>query len=155
MSDRLFRWRAIQMAEARSGASAPTYVAEFRWTPSPPVLERLGACHCIDIPFVFDLLDAPLVAHLFGPNPPQPLATWLHRTMVDFVKTRDPALPGYDVQHCRVTLIDREPCYADDPFSAELAFWSASAWARAQILTGPKSLASALSDSESTVKYLR
>jgi para-nitrobenzyl esterase len=93
------------------------------------VVERLGACHCIDIPFVFDLLDAPQVARPAGPNPPQSLATWLHRTMVDFVKTGDPGLPGYDVQHRRVTLIDREPWCADDPFSAESAFWCTSALA--------------------------
>jgi para-nitrobenzyl esterase len=50
-----------------------------------------GATHCIDIPFFFDVLDAPGVAEALGPNPPVALAASMHADLVGFVRGRVPA----------------------------------------------------------------
>jgi carboxylesterase type B len=54
-TDWFFRIPAIRLAEARVASSAATYMYEFAWR-SPQFDKRLGACHALEIPFVFDTL---------------------------------------------------------------------------------------------------
>ncbi|MFI6482544.1 carboxylesterase/lipase family protein [Nonomuraea sp. NPDC050663] len=74
----------------------PAYAYEFDW-PSPvesPVGGgRVGAVHNLDLPFVFDLLDAPGVERTAGPDAPQSLADAMHAAWVRFVRTGDPGWP--------------------------------------------------------------
>lgn len=49
-----------------------------------------GAGHCVDIPFFFDLLDAPGSAKALGPYPPVELAAAMHADLVGFVHGREP-----------------------------------------------------------------
>ena len=65
LTDRFFRLPALAIAEARIGGPAPTYVYEFAWQ-SP--LGGLGACHSLEIPFVFDNLSASGFGHVIGPE---------------------------------------------------------------------------------------
>ncbi|MEW1847769.1 hypothetical protein AB0392_58265, partial [Nonomuraea angiospora] len=64
-----------------------TWLYSFEW-PSPMLG---GAAHCADLPFFFDVLDAPGVAEALGPNPPAGLATLMHADLVGFVRGQDPA----------------------------------------------------------------
>jgi para-nitrobenzyl esterase len=50
---------------SRTAGESSTYLYEFRWP---------GAGHCVDLPFVFDLLDAEGVATVADHDPPQGLA---------------------------------------------------------------------------------
>ena len=129
ITDRMFRARAVQMAEARSAAPAATYLAEFRWKPQPPVADGLGACHCLDIPFAFDLLDAPQVDRIAGPNPPQALASRLHQAWVGFARSGEPGWPAYRAEGRHAMLLDAVAEAGSDPFAAERAIWAASSWA--------------------------
>jgi para-nitrobenzyl esterase len=86
LTDTLFRQVCPAAAFHRRAATAGTWLYSFEW-PSP-VLG--GAAHCIEIPFFFDLLDAPGVTEALGPNPPAPLATALHADLVSFVRGREP-----------------------------------------------------------------
>jgi len=54
VTDRMFRSRA-QGGGSRSVGPAPTYHYEFQWR--TPSLGGLGAVHCLDLPFVWDVLD--------------------------------------------------------------------------------------------------
>lgn len=54
LTDMAFRWPARLFAEARTGS---THVYEFDWQ-SPAAHGRLGAAHGLDLPFVFDTLQA-------------------------------------------------------------------------------------------------
>ena len=55
---------AHRLAELQSAHGAPTYAYLFQW--SPPLLARwLGACHGIEIPFVFGTLREPILTPLF------------------------------------------------------------------------------------------
>ena len=83
MTDYIFRVPASKLLDARTNSSAKTFGYDFRWR-SP--IEQVGACHCLEIPFVFDNLDAERVADgLHGPDAPQDLASDMHRSWVQFV----------------------------------------------------------------------
>ena len=75
-------WRipAIRLADAHAKHTSATYMYEFAWR-SPAFNGLFGACHALEIPFVFDTLDArftPMVGPLLGTNPPQQLADAMH-----------------------------------------------------------------------------
>ncbi len=55
-TDAWFRIPARRAAEARFDAPAPTFVYDFDWR--SPALAGIGAVHCLDLPFAWDLLDA-------------------------------------------------------------------------------------------------
>jgi para-nitrobenzyl esterase len=57
-TDRVFWMPAIQLAEAQQAHQTSTYMYRFSW-PSPAVRGMLGACHAVELPFVFGTLDAP------------------------------------------------------------------------------------------------
>lgn len=87
LTDTLFRAACPRAAAARRDARAGTWLYSFAW-PSP-VLG--GAAHCVDIPYFFDVLDAPGVAEALGAHPPQDLATAMHADLVAFVRGEEPA----------------------------------------------------------------
>ncbi|WP_239149442.1 carboxylesterase family protein [Streptomyces sp. SID12501] len=86
VTDTLFRAACPRVAAARRDGGAGTWLYSFEW-PSP-VLG--GAGHCVDIPFFFDLLDAPGSAQALGPYPPVELAAAMHADLVGFVHGREP-----------------------------------------------------------------
>ncbi|MFP3787037.1 hypothetical protein SB769_38180, partial [Burkholderia sp. SIMBA_024] len=53
------------------------------------------AFHCLDVPFFFDVLSAPGVAAVAGPNPPQELADEVHGAAVEFVTTHRLPFPTW------------------------------------------------------------
>lgn len=55
-SDRVFRMPAIRLAEAHYRRQQPTYMYLFDWV-SPLMNGILGACHALEVGFVFGLLD--------------------------------------------------------------------------------------------------
>lgn len=96
LSDRVIRSLVLRAALARSRAprAAATWVYRFAW-PSPPI----GfACHCLDVPFWFDHLDAEGVSAIAGDDPPHELAAQLHGAAVGFVRDGDPGWPAWDAE---------------------------------------------------------
>ena len=88
MSDLVFRWPARRFAETHRGR---THMYEFEWR-SPAFGGELGAAHAMELPFVFDTLAAAAGPEgLCGNDPPQELATRVHRIWTDFA--RDGTLP--------------------------------------------------------------
>ena len=88
MSDLVFRWPARQYADAHRGK---TWMYECDWRSSACGGE-LGACHGIELPFVFDTLDiATGQRGLVGEDPPQELAARTHGIWAGFA--RDGGLP--------------------------------------------------------------
>jgi len=83
VTDTLFRAACPRTAAARREATAGTWLYSFEWPPG-------RATHCLDIPFFFDVLDAPGVPEALGPNPPAELATWMHADLVGFVHGQEP-----------------------------------------------------------------
>lgn len=89
-TDRVIRTTVLRVARARG--TARTWLYRFAWrSPSIGV-----ACHCLDVPFWFDHLDADGVATIAGDMPPVDLAAELHGAAVSFARDRDPGWPAWD-----------------------------------------------------------
>ena len=91
VTDTLFRRRVVEWLDLRQGAVAPTWGYDFRW---PSAVSGVAE-HCLDVPFVFDLLEEPEVHRVAGPAAPQELADQVHGAFVAFVRDGDPGWPPY------------------------------------------------------------
>jgi len=130
MTDRMFRLPAIRMAEAQvrhQPANTFMYLFEFASTAFDG---RLGSCHALEIPFVFDNLSRPGVELLTGPEPPGTVAGAMHAAWIAFARTGSPvhdglpAWPAYDGDG-RATMSFGVPCHLDDdPAAAERLAWT-------------------------------
>lgn len=88
-----FRVGADMMAEQQSAVNA-TYNYLFRYKSR---CEGLGACHAIELPFVFDALDNESVAeHITGPGAPQHLADEMGQAWYSFAATGVPSVDGVE-----------------------------------------------------------
>jgi para-nitrobenzyl esterase len=102
MGDHLFGSGSRSLARAHAASSessgARTYRYEFGWR-SGAFGGTLGACHTLELPFVFDRLDLPSLHgphHLLGPGPvPRALAREMHTAWVRFAATGDPGVPAH------------------------------------------------------------
>jgi para-nitrobenzyl esterase len=121
ITDWYFRVPAIRMAEARADAQSPTYAYEFAW---PTPVDRLGACHALEIGFVFDTLGEPGSNWLAGPDAPQSLADDMHARWVAFAKDGDPGWPAYDTESRPVLTFDGDGAtLVNDPRADERRLW--------------------------------
>jgi para-nitrobenzyl esterase len=121
ITDSYFRVPTIRLAEARADAPSPTYAYEFAW-PSP--VDRLGACHALEIGFVFDTLRQPGSNWLAGADAPQSLADNIHGRWVAFAKSGDPGWPVYDMESRSVMTFDGDGAMlVNDPRADERRLW--------------------------------
>jgi para-nitrobenzyl esterase len=121
-SDWFCRVPTIRYAEARANAGADSYLYEFAWRPST-YGGRLGACHTLEIPFVFSTLDDPWGIVLRGSDAPGALANQVHSTWVRFITTGNPGWPPYgDARWVRE--LDLEPSSVRDPGAFRRLAWT-------------------------------
>jgi para-nitrobenzyl esterase len=116
---------AIRLADAHATSPAATFMYEFAWR-SPAFDGRLGACHALEIPFVFDTLDKgadQMVGPLLGPAPPQRLADTMHGAWVRFATGGDAGWPKYDLNSRATMRFGTISMVVDDPRSAERTLW--------------------------------
>ncbi|GAB2716572.1 carboxylesterase/lipase family protein [Streptomyces bullii] len=127
VTDHLLRRPLHRLADARTEAS---YVYEFAW---PSNLPGLGACHALELGFVFDTDDVPEARKLAGEGAPRELADALHGAWVRFAADGDPGWQRWDATHPVRIFGDggpdtvRDPYTAYGPRDAELALWTAGA----------------------------
>ena len=95
---------------------------EFAWR-SPQFDGMLGACHTLEIAFVFDTLDKEGLEPVMGANPPQQLADTMHAAWATFATTGDPGWPEYDLSRRATMRFDTNSAVVDDPHSAERVLW--------------------------------
>jgi para-nitrobenzyl esterase len=121
LTDRYFRLPALSVAQARRGAgAAPTYLYEFAW-PSP--VGGLGACHSLEIPFVFDNLAAEGAEPALGPQPPAALAEQMHAAWIGFARGGDPGWPAFDDSYPVMVFNTTGGGLQSDPRGDERAIW--------------------------------
>ena len=123
-TDLLHRMPAVRLAERRESTEAHTWMYEFAWR-SPAFGGRLGACHLLDVPFVFDTLATGEMDTMLGAHPPQALADQMCASWVQFAATGDPGWPRYTGAHRSVMTFDAEFGVCDDPRSEERLLWEA------------------------------
>lgn len=120
-TDAVFRVPSARIAEARAGAGAPTYAYEFRW--GAPGSD-LGACHALELPFVFDTLGAYGAGAMTGDAPPQRLADEMHAAWVAFATAGDPGWEPYRPERRAVFAFDHPASGLDvDPRPDEREAW--------------------------------
>jgi len=119
--DWYFRIPPLHLAEAHAQSTAATYMYEFAWR-SPQFDGRLGACHGLEIAFVFDTLGYETEL-LLGKDPPQQLADTMHAAWVAFATNGDCGWPKYDLSRRATMRFDVTSEVVDDPRSAERALW--------------------------------
>ncbi|WP_401000105.1 carboxylesterase/lipase family protein [Agromyces sp. GXQ0307] len=99
VSDHIFRAPLVRMVAARelgaaaaaSDGAAPAATWAYRFSWRSPVSG--AAVHCLDVPFLFDVLAEGHVPAIAGARPPQGLADRLHADVVAFVRGTDPSWP--------------------------------------------------------------
>ncbi|MFE4695289.1 carboxylesterase/lipase family protein [Streptomyces sp. NPDC056749] len=114
-TDLLLRGPLNRLADSRP---ARTFLYEFAWR--SPVL-GLGACHALEIGFVFDNLRHGEA--LTGPGAPQPLADIMHRAWVDFVTSADPGWDAWDTRRPVMVFDDPSRGTVLSPRQEELQPW--------------------------------
>ncbi|MGW4753330.1 carboxylesterase/lipase family protein [Streptomyces chartreusis] len=124
VTDHLLRLPLHRLADARPGSS---YVYEFAW---PSTLPDLGACHALELGFVFDTGEVPESRKLAGEGAPQTLADEMHRAWVRFAADGDPGWQAWDDTH-PIRIFgdgdgDGDTRTAHGPRDAELALWAAA-----------------------------
>ena len=113
VTDHMFRAPALKLAEVRAGTGAPTWLYRFSWN-SPTIG---GACHCIDVPFMWDVLGEGHVPAIAGTEPPQGLADELHGSSVAFIAAGQPGWPAYDDANRAVRVYDVPSMVVFDGYS--------------------------------------
>ncbi|MFG2085365.1 MULTISPECIES: carboxylesterase/lipase family protein [unclassified Spirillospora] len=122
ITDHLFRIPANRAAagHAASGGTGGTWMYEFAWR-SP--VHDLGACHALELGFVFDNLSSETEG-LAGPNPPQALADRMHRAWTDFAVHGDPGWRRFDPSTRAVHVFDGPADeIVDDPGGDDRKLW--------------------------------
>jgi len=123
VTDFTFRIPAVRLAEAHSRSGGTPYAYELAWR-SPMFDGRLGACHALEIPFVFDNLETAGLSAMTGDRPPQALADAMHRAWVTFAREGNPGWPSYADDNRAVMTFDRNGgAMVVDPASAERRLW--------------------------------
>jgi para-nitrobenzyl esterase len=128
-TDRVFGIPAIRLAEAQQAHQKNTFAYLVTWE-SPFLGGSLGACHGIDVPFVFGAIGSPGANAFAGEGPEahalceRMMDAWIH-----FARSGDPnhpglpRWPGYDPRR-RATLFFGRRCEVqDDPGASRRRAW--------------------------------
>jgi para-nitrobenzyl esterase len=122
-TDRVFRIPALRLAEQQLGHTPRVHVYRFDW-PSPALGGALGACHGIELPFVFGTLSDPRAAQLAGAGPDaERLAVQVQDAWLAFARTGDPGWPAYDTAKRATRRLGQDSGLLWDPQCAERALW--------------------------------
>jgi para-nitrobenzyl esterase len=125
-SDHTFRRPTYWLADQLAAAGSRVHVGEFRWV-SPAREGDFGACHGLDVPFVFETLDRSGLTR----SGPGRLSQALHESWVNFVRDGDPSSasieswPLYDGQERLVQILDESRRVERDPLSDRRGFLEA------------------------------
>ena len=129
-SDRLMRVPAMRLAELQAAVQPAVYTYLFTWQ-SPYLDGALGACHALDIPFVFGTLNDPRIMPFAGDGPDaQHLAHQMQDAWVAFARHGDPGhdglppWPRYEPTRRATMLLGDECAVVDRPYEDERAFWN-------------------------------
>jgi para-nitrobenzyl esterase len=125
--DLRFRMAAVRLAETHVRARIPVYTYMFAHE-SPALRGALGACHALELPFVFGTYRAPLQDRFVGTGPEvAALSETMMRCWLSFAERDRPdhlaEFRAYDLEQ-RPTMLFQSPCtLALDPLGAERAAW--------------------------------
>jgi para-nitrobenzyl esterase len=125
-SDRMFRTGSIAAAEAHAVRQPRTYSYLFTWE-SPAMRGALGACHALELPFVFGTLDAPGIDRFAGTGPEaKALSEQMMDAWLTFARTGEAPWPPYESGRRATMIFGRKSSVEDAPMDDERRLWQAS-----------------------------
>ncbi|MDR7158103.1 carboxylesterase family protein [Arthrobacter sp. BE255] len=130
LADQLYRQPSNRLLDARASSSGTNFSYLFTW-PSPALDGKLGACHALEIPFVFRQLDCREARFLVGTEAPAELSAMMGAAWSAFARAGEPAAaglprwPSYAAQSRETMVLDIQPRIEADPRSALRTFWAA------------------------------
>jgi para-nitrobenzyl esterase len=128
-TDMMFRIATIRLLEAQSVHQSNTY--NYLFTCQTPLLDgKLGACHALELPFIFHTLEDPTMKEFLGRRSNlEPLSEKMMDAWISFTHTgnpnhnRIPHWPFYDKEK-RATLIFDDECKIENAlFEKERTAW--------------------------------
>ncbi len=130
-SDRVFHYPAQRLAAAHAQHGAGTFRYLFSW--APPLAGRLlGACHGMELPFVFGTVRERVLRPLFGlTRASLELSNHMQDAWIAFARDghpgheRLPDWPDYDPAKPRSMILAGECAARRAPFQKECRFWEA------------------------------
>ena len=124
-ADRIFRVPATRLLEAQAPHAPAVYSYLFTWA-SPALGGRLGACHALEIPFVFGHPTHPLIRAFVGDDPrAEGLAAAMQDAWLAFARTGNPntrglpTWPAFDARRRATMVLDNDSAVVDDPLRAQ------------------------------------
>lgn len=125
IGDELFRAPTDRLARAvvKRGVSVWRYELAYRSRASD---HQLGACHSLDIPFVFDLLDTPAGRQFVGEGAPQEISDRVGAAWASFAAGREPNWPQYAEDQRLTLVLDEHSVVTADPLAARRALWESA-----------------------------
>ncbi|HTO68574.1 MAG TPA: carboxylesterase/lipase family protein [Myxococcota bacterium] len=130
-TDRIFRLPALRLAETQAKHDARVFSYLFDWR-SPMFGGALGACHALELGFVFGTYGQPGMTEFSGTGPQ---ADALSAAMMDawlaFAKSGDPSTkslrwPRFDAAERATCLFGADSRIARAPYDEERRAWSAA-----------------------------
>jgi para-nitrobenzyl esterase len=130
LSDRLNRMPSTRLAELHARHTPNTYAYLFTWR-SPAWDGRLGAGHCVELPFVFGKYDIPDARGFVTPSPEvEQLSHQMQDVWVAFARTGSPRTEAltdwepYAAARRSTMLLDTSCRAVDAPYEPERRFWA-------------------------------
>lgn len=123
-----YRVPLLRLLHARAGAVSWHY--RFDWC-SPALRGRLGACHALEVPFVFGTLDAPGMARFAGDGPDawhlaqHMIAIWSHFARHSHPRGEAPDWQPWRADARLLWRLDRHSHADPHPDADEKALWNA------------------------------
>ncbi len=128
-SDRLFRYPAMQLAQAQAATGARVFAYLFSW-PSPVGGGALGAFHGLEVPFVFGTRrHHGLRRFVGGGEAAKQLSHRMSDAWIGFAYAREPSCPAlgrwpiYAAPERHTLVLGTKPEVVEAPMEAERAFW--------------------------------
>lgn len=130
-TDRVFRIPAIRLAEAQRRHNDAVFMYLFSWE-SPMMGGALGACHAVELPFVFGQIGAEGAEQFIGTGPEvERLSEQLMDAWLAFARSGDPSHPGllggrwpaYEPTRRATFRLGRESICEDAPSDSEREAW--------------------------------
>jgi len=129
LSWRMFTFSVVKLAETLVKQGASVWMYRFDWK-SPAYNGVAGACHVLEIPFVFNTLDSPDALKISGDSAERrKLADQMHRAWIAFARNGDPNTPEipewprYDVKNRSTLIFNLESSLENDPQREEREVW--------------------------------
>jgi para-nitrobenzyl esterase len=128
-TDRVYRIPALRLADAQHGAGGPVYAYHFTW---PTALRggALGACHGVEVPFVFGNVRSPAGIAIAGSGPEvdrlaeQVMDAWSGFARSGRPSARNlPGWPAYTVERRETMTLGAECRLELDPDGATRRLW--------------------------------